>query len=150
MARIVLDVVLVLLSAHALAKPVILFGVPYRVRRRALDKAYAGGRTSATKTADTVLVLLCVALVALLWATGWTSAAGFPTGLYVGAVLVQVFFHRFSTPVGPVFAPEPPVSPIKLMSYAIQEKPGRATRELIMMAVLFALSAALLIRDLIA
>lgn len=142
------QVLLILLSIHALAKFLFFFVVPYPTRRRALDKSYAG-RTSATKVADTVSVLLCVVLVALLLAVGFDSAAGFPVGLWVGATLVQVFFHRFSTPVEPEHAPEAPLSPIKMLSYAVQERPGRALREILVLAALFLLAAALLISDLV-
>lgn len=147
-AQVVLDVVLVVFSGYSLLKFVFFFAVPYRSRRRALDKAYAG-RTSATKTADTVSVLVCVGLVLLLLATGQVSGPSFATGLLVGMTLIQVYFHRFSTALEPGRAPEPPVSPIKMMSYAIQEHPARAARELTVVTLLLLWSLGMLATDLV-
>ncbi len=148
MAQVVLDVALVVFSVYALLKFVFFFAVPYRTRRRALDKAYSG-RTSATKTSDTVSVVVCICLVLLLLAAGGVSGSSFAAGLLVGMTLIQVYFHRFSTPVEPGRAPEPPISPIKVMSYAIQDRPARAARELTVMTLLLLWSLGMLATDLV-
>ena len=52
-------------------------------------------------------------------------------------VLIQLYFHSFSEPLKPEHFPEPPVSPIKIMSYGIEASPGKAWRELLIMTVIF-------------
>ena len=62
----------------------------------------------------------------------------FITGLIVGMLIIQIFFHRFSKPLPPERAPaESPSPPRKLMSYAIQADPALAWREIILMTALF-------------
>ncbi|HEV2678706.1 MAG TPA: hypothetical protein VGV37_29530 [Aliidongia sp.] len=129
-----LTVLLVLFSIHALLKFAFFFFLPYRVRRRALDRAY-DGRASATKGSDGVLLCLCLVLVGLLFTAG-ADHVSFITGLLVGATLIQLYFHRFSLPLGAEETPAPPASPIKIMSYAIQARPARPWRELLLFAAL--------------
>jgi hypothetical protein len=61
----------------------------------------------------------------------------FITGLVVGMLLIQIFFHRFEKPLAPERAPEPEAPPRKVMSYAIQAQPGLAWREILVMTALF-------------
>lgn len=129
-----LTVLLVLFSIHALLKFAFFFLLPYRTRRRALDRAY-GDRASATKGSDTVLLCLCLVLVGLLFMAG-ADHVSFLTGLLVGATLIQLYFHRFSEPLAEEQSPAPPASPIKIMSYAIQARPARPWRELLLFAAL--------------
>ena len=74
-----------------------------------------------------------------------TSSAS-SRGLIVGMLLIQIFFHRFSRPLGPDQAPQPPTPPRKLMSYAIQANPGLAWLEIALMTRLFAWALFALIR----
>lgn len=60
----------------------------------------------------------------------------FITGLIVGMLVIQIFFHRFSEPLPADRAPEHPSTPRKLMSYAIQANPALAWREVIVMTAL--------------
>jgi hypothetical protein len=129
-----LTVLLVLFSLHALLKFAVFFVVPYRTRRRALDRAYAG-HASATKISDIFLFCMCLVLVGLLFAKG-ADHTSFLTGLLVGATLIQLYFHRFSAPLAEDQSPAPPISPIKIMSYAIQARPARPWRELFLFAAL--------------
>jgi hypothetical protein len=129
-----LTVLLVLFSLHALLKFAVFFVVPYRTRRRMLDRAYTG-RASATKISDIFLFCMCLVLLGLLFATG-ADHVSFLTGLLVGATLIQLYFHRFSEPLTDEQSPAPPVSPIKIMSYAIQAQPTRPWRELLLFAAL--------------
>ncbi len=129
-----LTVLLVLFSAHALLKFAFFFVLPYRTRRRALDRAYAD-RASATKISDIFLLGMCLVLSGLLFAKG-ADHVSFLTGLLVGATLIQLYFHRFSEPLPDEQSPAPPVSPIKIMSYAIQARPARPWRELALFAAL--------------
>src|SRR6202522_2386755 len=104
-----LTVLLVLFSLHALLKFAVFFVVPYRTRRRALDRAYAG-RASATKISDIFLLCVCLVLLGLLFTRGADSVS-FLTGLLVGATLIQLYFHRFSEPLTDDQSSAPPVSP---------------------------------------
>ena len=91
------------------------------------------GKASATKTADAVLLVFAIVLAGLLGLRG-ADHVSFLTGLLVGMTLIQIYFHQFSMPLSGDEAPEPPSSPIKIMSYAIQARPGRPWKELIVIA----------------
>lgn len=123
---IVVTIVL-LLSAYAVIKFSV-FLTPYARRRAALDKSYAG-RAYATATSDVILLAIAIAVAAALLASG-AGPISFLGGLFVGATLIQLFFHAFhEDPPRDRQAPEPR-SPLKCMSYAIQDRPGRAWREM--------------------
>lgn len=111
----ILRILLTLVIVQALVKFGVFFLVRYDTRRRMLDSQYAG-KTTATKTSD--LLLLGV-------------------GLYAGMTLIQTYFHEFSKPLAPTESPPEPISPIKMMSYAIQANPEKPWKELIVMTVLF-------------
>lgn len=140
-----LIIILVAYSVHALIKPIFFFALPYRTRRAALDKSY-DGRASATRTSDTVLLLLCLLLAGLLWARG-ADPLSFLVGLLVGMTLIQLFFHRFSEEPPEERQAPAPTSPIKQMSYAIQDRPGRAWKELLLISVLLLWSLGKLLAD---
>lgn len=130
----VLAVLVAIYSIHALAKFGFFFVLSYRSRRKALDRAYAG-KASATRTADAVLLGFVIVLAGLLAMRG-ADHLSFLTGLLVGMTLIQTYFHQFSVPLSEEEAPQPPASPIKTLSYAIQARPGRPWKELIVMACL--------------
>ena len=130
-----------LLGVHALAK-FVFFALPYRRRRAALDKSY-GDKPSATTTSDTVMVLFTIALAGLLLWRG-VEAVSFLGGVWIGATLIQLYFHEFHAPVAQDRAAPPVVSPIKSMSYAIQDSPWRPWRELLTLTVVICWSLALL------
>jgi len=132
---IILKVLLVLYIAYALLKFFDFFFLSYETRIARIREAYLdGGRQ--IRLFDNVVLLLMLVLVALLVATS-VEYLSFTTGLLVGMTIIQVYFHRFSDPLPSEKSPEPPVSAIKLMSYAIQASPGRAWRELVFMTALF-------------
>jgi len=135
-------VLIVLLGVYALLK-FAFFLLPYSKRRAALDRAY-GDRPSATRTSDPVRLALAVVIAALLLWRG-IEPVGFLGGLLIGATLIQIYFHRFHTPLAPDRSPLPVVSPIKVMSYAIQDAPGRPWREILLMAVLIVWALALIV-----
>ncbi len=60
---------------------------------------------------------------------------------------LQVYFHRFRDPLAPDKSPEPPVTPIKYMSYAIQANPRKAWREYLFMTVLFVWALSMLFTE---
>lgn len=130
----ILAILLAVYSVHALAKFAFLFLLSYRSRRKALDRAYAG-KASATRIADAILLVLSIVLAALLGIRG-AEPLSFLTGLLVGMTLIQIYFHRFTIPLAVDESPEPPCSPIKIMSYAIQAKPSRPWKELVVIACL--------------
>ncbi|HEX9388836.1 MAG TPA: hypothetical protein VF918_21095 [Anaerolineales bacterium] len=51
--------------------------------------------------------------------------------------LIQTYFHQFSKPLPPAESPPDPISPIKMMSYAIQANPEQPWKGLIVVTVLF-------------
>jgi hypothetical protein len=65
-------------------------------------------------------------------------------GLWIGATLIQLYFHRFHEPLLPSQMPPPAVSPIKMMSYAIQAAPARPWREMLLMTALILWALALI------
>ena len=73
------------------------------------------------------------------------EAVSFLGGLWIGATLIQLYFHEFHVPVPQDRAAPPVVSPIKSMSYAIQDSPWRPWRELLTLTVLIGLSLVLLV-----
>jgi len=134
MVATVLAILVTVYAVHALAKFGFFFVLSYRSRRKALDRAYAG-KASATNAADAILLLFTIVLAILLGIRGADSVS-FLTGLLVGMTLIQTYFHRFSVPLSDDEAPEPPCSPIKIMSYAIQARPSRPWKELVVIACL--------------
>lgn len=129
-----LIIILFVYGLHALLKPLFFILLSYDRRRHALDRAYAA-RTSATRIGDEFLLLLCLLIVALLIGRG-VEQLSFLAGLLVGMTLIQLFFHRFAKPLAEDRAAPLPVSPIKQMSYAIQDQPLRAWKELLLIFLL--------------
>lgn len=126
-------VIIGLLGLHIIVK-FIFFALPYAQRRAALDRSY-GAKSTATATSDKVAMAVTIALAALLLWRG-AEAVSFLGGLWIGATLIQTYFHRFHEPLAPEFAPPPAVSPIKTMSYAIQAAPWRPWLEMTVLAAL--------------
>ena len=114
----------------------VFFFMSYDVRRKWLDKSYSN-KTSATKVFDNVILLILALLLTLLFLSHNMAYLSFITGLYVGATLIQVYFHRFSDPLPNDKAPKPPISPIKMMSYGIQAFPKKTWKELLFLTVIF-------------
>ncbi len=132
-------VAVVVLGLHIITK-FAFFALPYRRRRALLDKQY-GGKASATTTSDLVLMAFTVAIAALVLWRG-ADPVGFLGGLWIGATLIQLYFHRFHRPVARERAAPPPTSPLKEMSYAIQDAPWRPWPQLLTLAVLVLFSLA--------
>lgn len=133
MLNTVTSIVVAVLGIHIIAK-FAFFALPYRRRRAMLDKQY-GDKPSATTVSDWVLMAFTVALAALLLWRG-VQAASFLGGLWIGATLIQLYFHRFHRPVAPDRAAPPQTSPLKEMSYAIQDAPWRPWPQLLTLTVL--------------
>ena len=133
MLNTVTTIVVALLGVHILAK-FAFFALPYARRRAALDKSY-GGRSSATDVSDWIVLGFTAALAALLLVRG-VEAVSFLGGLWIGATLIQLYFHRFHEPVAADRAAPEPTSPLKEMSYAIQATPWRPWPQLIVLTVL--------------
>lgn len=111
------------------------FLLPYRTRIARIARYYEhDGRIISIY--DTVTLAIIVALVLLLFLTEMRELS-FITGLVVGMLIIQIFFHRFDQPLTPEMQPESSAPPRKVMSYAIQARPGLAWREIIVMTVLF-------------
>jgi hypothetical protein len=138
----VVTILVALLGVHILVK-FAFFALPYRRRRAALDKAY-GSAPSATTTSDIALLILSIVVAVLLLWRG-VDAVSFLGGIWIGATLIQLYFHRFHVPVPAERAAPPTVSPIKEMSYAIQDAPWRPWPELLILTVLACWSIALIV-----
>lgn len=116
------------------------------MRRAALDRSY-GARPSATTTSDTVMLLFTIALIGLMLWRG-IEALSFLGGVWIGATLIQLYFHEFHAPVAEDRAAPPVVLPIKTMSYVIQDspwRPWRPWRELVVLTVVICWSLVLLL-----
>ena len=137
MLNTIAAVVVVVLGVHIITK-FAFFALPYRRRRALLDKQY-GDKPSATTTSDRVLMAVAVAVAALVLWRGVDSVS-FLGGLWVGATLIQLYFHQFHRPVTPERAAPPQSSPLKEMSYAIQDAPWRPWPQLLTLTVLVVFS----------
>ncbi|OBI11516.1 hypothetical protein [Mycobacterium sp. E2497] len=126
-------VLAVLAGVHILAK-FTFFMLPYRRRRAALDKAY-GGKVRATAKSDAASLILAAAMVIVLFLAG-VKPVSFLIGLWVGATLIQLYFHQFYEPLTREQEPPSPAGPIKVMSYAIEARPWRPWPEIVMLAAL--------------
>ncbi len=126
--------IVALLGVHALLKFALFFVLPYSKRRAALDRGY-GSKPSATQITDSVLLVITIVLAGILLWRGVESVS-FLGGLWIGATLIQLYFHRFNKELGRNHTPPPAVSPIKMMSYAIQAAPKRPWREMLLMVLL--------------
>lgn len=135
MASTILKILLALYIAYALLKFFDFFYQSYDRRMIGIRATYANdGRI--LKVFDNVVLGLMALFVVLLFMSG-VEYLSFVTGLLVGSTIIQIYFHRFCEMVPADKAPEPPVSPIKLMSYAIQANPERPWKELAFLTVLF-------------
>lgn len=138
MATTVLKILMTLFCLQVVIKFYVFFFVKYDVRKKQLDKSY-GNKACATKTTDYVLLAICALLVTLLFFSENLEYLSFITGLYVGATLIQLYFHQYSNelPLPDKKAPKEPLSPIKLVSYSIQAFPKRPWKELVFLTILF-------------
>jgi hypothetical protein len=134
-------VVVVVLGLHIVIK-FAFFALPYRRRRAMLDKQY-GDKASASTTSDRVSMALTAVIAALLLWRG-VQAVSFLGGLWIGATLIQLYFHQFHRPVPPERAAPPETSPLKEMSYAIQDAPWRPWPQLLTLTILVVFSFVLL------
>jgi hypothetical protein len=141
-----LQILLIAFCVQGLVKFAVGFLVPYPTRIRRIAAYYdRGGRIISIY--DTVTLLIIVALVVLLLLTQMQYLS-FITGLVVGMLIIQIFFHRFNRVLAAERMPETPTPPNKLMSYAIQAAPALAWREIVLMTALFTWALAMLISDL--
>ena len=135
-ALLILKILLIFFVVYSLIKFFVFFFVKYDTRRKLLDSSY-NGKSTATKISDIFLLSMVLLLIIFLYLSGRTEYLSFITGLLVGMVLIQLYFHSFSEPLKLEQSPEPPISPIKIMSYGIEASPGKAWRELLIMTVIF-------------
>ncbi len=84
-----------------------------------------------------------VVIAALFFWRG-VEPVSFLGGLWIGATLIQLYFHQFHRPVAPERAAGPQTSPLKEMSYAIQDAPWRPWPQLLTLTVLVVFSLGLL------
>jgi hypothetical protein len=142
MLNTVATVVVAVLGLHIIVK-FAFFALPYRRRRALLDKQY-GDKPWATSRSDRVLMAFTVGAAVLVLCRG-VDAVSFLGGLWIGATLIQLYFHQFHRPVAPERAAPPRTSPLKEMSYAIQDAPWRPWPQLLTLTVLVAVSLVLML-----
>jgi hypothetical protein len=132
---VALTIVLIAFCLQGLVKFAVGFLVPYDTRIKRISSYYErDGRVISIY--DSVTLVIIVALVILLFLVDMQELS-FITGLVVGMLIIQIFFHRFDKPISPERAPESGAPPRKVMSYAIQARPDLAWREIVVMAALF-------------
>jgi hypothetical protein len=94
---VVLIILLIAFCGQALAKFAVWFLVPYQTRISRIASYYdRDGRIISLY--DSITLIIMVALVILLMLTDMHYLS-FITGLVVGMLTIQVFFHRFSKPL---------------------------------------------------
>ena len=89
-------------------------------------------------------MVFTVAVAGLLLWRG-IDAVSFLGALWVGASLIELYFHQFHRPVALDRAAPPESSPLKEMSYAIQDAPWRPWPQLLTLTVLVVFSLVLLL-----
>lgn len=137
MLNTIATVVVVVLGLHIIVK-LAFFALPYRRRRALLDKQY-GDKPTATNASDRVLTAFTMAVAVLVLWRG-VDPVSFLGGLWVGAPLIQLYFHQFHRPVPAQRAAPPQTSPLKEMSYAIQDAPWRPWPQLLVLTALVVFS----------
>ena len=142
MLNTVATVIVVVLGLHIVGK-FAFFALPYRRRRAMLDKQY-GDKPSASTTSDRYVMVFTIGVAVLVLCRGIDSVS-FLGGLWIGATLIQLYFHQFHRPVPQQRAAPPQSSPLKEMSYAIQDAPWRPWPQLLTLSVLVVLSLLLMI-----
>jgi hypothetical protein len=130
--ELALKALLTLYIVQSLHKFFDFFYVSYDQRIARIRAVYARHGVSVF---DTIALILVLVFLVLQFAVG-VEYLSFTTGLMVGMTLIQLYFHRFNQPLAEKQSPDPPVYPIKVLSYAIQAMPGRPRRELTVMTVL--------------
>ena len=101
---IALTIVLIAFCVQGLVKFAVGFLVPYQTRIDRIATYYRReGRIISIY--DSVTLVIIVALVILLFLTDMHDLS-FITGLVVGMLIIQIFFHRFDKPLATEQAPE--------------------------------------------
>jgi di/tricarboxylate transporter len=119
---IVLTIVLIAFCVQGLVKFAVGFLVPYSTRINRIAAYYRrDGRIISIY--DSVTLVVIVALIVLLFFTDMQDLS-FITGLVVGMLVIQIFFHRFDKPLATERAPESAAPPRKVMSYAAEHTAG--------------------------
>ncbi len=111
---LILQILLIFFVVYSLIKFFVFFLIKYDTRRKMLDSSYKD-KTSATKISDIFLLVMVLLLLGFLFLSGSTEYISFTTGLLVGMVLIQLYFHSFSEPLPSEKSPDSPVSPIKFI-----------------------------------
>ncbi|MBO0795725.1 MAG: hypothetical protein J2P36_32950 [Ktedonobacteraceae bacterium] len=125
MVLLILKILLALYALQGLLKYLLHFIVKKERRMKMAEAMYSkkGSEASATRLTDGILYLFCVILLILLFVSG-IEYLNFTTGFLVGLTTLQLYFHAFNKPLKK--QPSPPLTPIKMFSYAIKEMPAKA------------------------
>ncbi len=130
---IVLTIVLIAFCVQGLVKFAVGFLVPYSTRINRIATYYRrDGRIISIY--DSVTLVIIVALVILLFLTDMHELS-FITGLIVGMLIIQIFFHRFDKPLAPERHPNPRLRQEKSCRTQSKPNPGWPARILVMTAL---------------
>ena len=100
-----LTIALIAFCVQGSVKFAVGFLVPYQARIGRIATYYRrDGRIISIY--DSVILVIIVGLIGLLSLTGMQDLS-FITGLIVGMLLIQLFFHRFDKPLAPEQSPDP-------------------------------------------
>ena len=127
--RTVLLVVVFALSVTTLLKCAF-FLIPYPTRRALMDRTFAPGRAGHSSTDGFVRIVAALLAIALF--SQHRDAVAVLGGLWLGSTLTQLMLHRFDEASRPGRTPAGTTSPIRLLAYAIQDRPERALPDIAM------------------
>lgn len=124
MVLLILKIILLLLSIQSIAKFLVFFLVKKETRMKMAEKMYkeGSGEGSATKVNDIIIYGLIFAMIILLFISG-IEYVNFITGFMVGLTVLQMYLHSFNKPLEK--EPARPLTPVKMMSFAIKEMPQK-------------------------
>ena len=133
-------VIALVLGVHVIAKFTV-FALPYARLRAALRASPRGTRQAVWRKTfrNNGFRPSCPALIvalAVLFVWRGLEGVSFIAELWIGATLNQLYFHTYHYPVEPDRAAPPQTSPLKQMSYAVQDAPWRTWPQMPVLAAL--------------
>lgn len=149
MALLVLKILLVVIAlTQGLGKFLAFFLVKKETRMKMVEAMYAkgSGEGSATRLYDRLALVFMFILIGLLFASGMEYIS-FTAGFVVGLMALQLYLHAFNQPLEKT--PPPPLSPVKLFSYALKEMPEKGWVEMLFMTAILLWFLAQVVMDLV-
>jgi hypothetical protein len=146
MTLTILKILLLLITlTQGIMKFIIFFLTKKETRMKFVEKMYSkSGSASATKVNDIFSIIFMLVLISLLALNG-LEYINFMTGFIIGLLTLQLYFHSFNEPLEK--EPEKPITPVKMFSYALKEKPEKGAIMHIFMMVIFLWFLIMLVKD---